>query len=192
MMRRSIVGMVGAAALLVAAGAVLAQAQSQDTPQAPQAGQGRGPGGPGGFGHGPFGRRGFGGPGGDFGLLRGLDLTEDQQAQVRQVMQSHRDEFRAVGERLRAAERAQQDAVTATPFDENAVRARAAEVAAVQADEAVLRAKVHSDVFAVLTPEQQAKAAELKAQRQQRMEQFRQQMQQRRQQRATQAPPAVQ
>jgi len=182
--------MVGAAALLVAAGTVLVQAQSQDTPQAPQAQQGRGPGGPGGFGHGPFGRRGFGGPGGDFGLLRGLDLTEDQQAQVRQVMQSHRDEFRAVGERLRAAERAQQDAVTATPFDENAVRARAAEVAAVQADEAVLRAKVHSDVFAVLTPEQQAKAAELKAQRQQRMQQFRQEMQQRRQQRATQTPPA--
>jgi len=190
MMRRSIAGMVGAAALLVAAGTVLVQAQSQDTPQAPQAQQGRGPGGPGGFGHGPFGRRGFGGPGGDFGLLRGLDLTEDQQAQVRQVMQSHRDEFRAVGERLRAAERAQQDAVTATPFDENAVRARAAEVAAVQADEAVLRAKVHSDVFAVLTPEQQAKAAELKAQRQQRMQQFRQEMQQRRQQRATQTPPA--
>jgi protein CpxP len=190
MMRRSIAGMVGAAALLVAAGTVLVQAQSQDTPQAPQAQQGRGPGGPGGFGHGPFGRRGFGGPGGDFGLLRGLDLTEDQHAQVRQVMQSHRDEFRAVGERLRAAERAQQDAVTATPFDENAVRARAAEVAAVQADEAVLRAKVHSDVFAVLTPEQQAKAAELKAQRQQRMQQFRQEMQQRRQQRATQTPPA--
>jgi Spy/CpxP family protein refolding chaperone len=192
MMRKVISGIVGAAALVAVAGTTLVQAQAQGTPapQERQAGPGGGPGGPGGFGHGRFGRRGPGGPMGEFGLLRGLDLTEDQRAQVRQVMQSHRDEFRAVGERLRAAQRAQQDAVTATPFDEQAVRARAAEVAAAQADEAVLRAKVHSDVFAVLTPEQQAKAAELKAQREQRRQQFRQQMQQRRQQRATQPPPA--
>jgi Spy/CpxP family protein refolding chaperone len=192
MMRKVISGMVGAAALVAVAGTALVHAQAQGTPapQERQAGP-RGPGGPGGpWGHGRFGRRGPGGPMGDLGLLRGLDLTEDQRAQVRQIMQGHRDEFRAVGERLQAAHRAQQDAVEATPFDENAVRARAADVAAIQADAVVLRAKVRSDVFAVLTPEQQAKAAELKAQRAQRMEQFRQQRQQRRQQRAPQPPPA--
>jgi periplasmic protein CpxP/Spy len=189
MMRKVISGIVGAAALVAVAGTALVHAQAQGTP-APQERQ-AGPGGPGGpWGHGGFGRRGPGGPMGDLGLLRGLDLTEDQRAQVRQIMQGHRDEFRAVSERLQAAHRAQQDAVTATPFDENAVRARAADVAAIQADAAVLRAKVHSDVFAVLTPEQQAKAAELKVQREQRMQQFRQQRQQRRQQRAPQPPPA--
>lgn len=190
MMRKVISGIVGAAALVAVAGTALVHAQAQGTPapQERQAGPGGGPGGP--WGHGRFGRGGPGGPMGEFGVLRGLDLTDDQRAQVRQVMQNHRDEFRAVGERLRAAERAQQDAITATPFDEQAVRARAAEVAAIQADEAVLRAKVHSDVFALLTPDQQAKAAELKAQRAQRMQQFRQQRQQQRQQGAAQTPPA--
>ena len=188
MMRKVISGIVGAAALVAVAGTALVHAQAQSTP-APLERQ-AGPGGPGGpWGHG-FGRRGPGGPMGDFGVLRGLDLTEDQRAQVRQIMQGHRDEFRAVEQRLQAAHRAQQEAVEATPFDENAVRARAADVAAIQADAVVLRAKVHSDVFAVLTPEQQAKAAELKAQREQRMQERRQQMQQRRQQRATPTPPA--
>ena len=193
MMRKVISGIVGAAALVAVAGTALVHAQAQGTPapQERQAGPGGGPGGPGGpWGHGRMGRRGPGGPMGAFGLLRGLDLTEEQRAQVRQIMQGHRDEFRAVEQRLQAAHRAQQDAVEATPFDENAVRARAADVAAIQADAVVLRAKVHSDVFAVLTPEQQAKAAELKTQREQRMQERRQQMQQRRQQRATPTPPA--
>ena len=67
------------------------------------------------------------------------------------------------------------------------MRTKAAELAAVEADAAVLHAKVHSEVFAVLTPEQQAKAAELKAQRQARVQQVkervRERVQQRRQQR---------
>ena len=127
-------------------------------------------------------------------MLRQLDLTDDQRAQVRQVMDSHRDELRAIGERLMAAHRAQRDAVTAAQFDEQAVRTRAAELAAAEADAAVLRAKVHSEVFAVLTPEQQAKAAELKAQREARAQQFRERarerVKERQQRRAT--PPAPQ
>ena len=91
-----------------------------------------------------------------------------------------------------AAHRAQNDAVTAAQFDEQAVRTRAAELAAVEADAAVLQAKVHSEVFAVLTPEQQAKAAELKAQREVRAQQFRERarerVKERQQRRAT--PPA--
>ena len=50
---------------------------------------------------------------------------------------------------------------------------------------------IHGEAFAVLTPEQQAKAAELKAQFQARADQFRQQVRERvkeRRQRAT--PPA--
>jgi len=53
--------------------------------------------------------------------------------------------------------------------DESAIRAMSAEVAAVQADAAVLRAKVHQEVFSLLTAEQQARAKELRAQAQTRM-----------------------
>ena len=105
-------------------------------------------------------------------------------------MDSHRDELRAVGERVMAANHAQRDAVTAAQFDEQAVRAKAAELAAAEADAAVLRAKVHSEVFAVLTPEQQAKAAELEAQREARAQQFRERAEKQRQPRR--ATPPVQ
>jgi Spy/CpxP family protein refolding chaperone len=57
------------------------------------------------------------------------------------------------------------------------------EVAAVDADAAVLRAKVHSEVWALLTPEQQQKARELKAQRVERRAQMRERLEQRRNQR---------
>jgi Spy/CpxP family protein refolding chaperone len=82
--------------------------------------------------------------------------------------------------------------VTAAQFDEQAVRTRAAELATLTADAAVLRAKVHSEVFAVLTPEQQAKAAELKAQRQARREQRRERVRERMKDRGQRATPPVQ
>ena len=187
-MRRSLAGMFGAAAVAAVVTTGFVHAQAQDGAGAPPARhERRGPGGPG--GPGPFGRGGFGSP---MAMLRQLDLTDDQRAQVRQVMDNHRDELRAVGERVRAAHRAQNDAVNAAQFDEQVVRTRAADLAAVQADAAVLQAKVHSEVFAVLTPEQQAKAAELKAQREVRAQQFRERarerVQERQQRRAT--PPA--
>jgi protein CpxP len=112
-------------------------------------------------------------------MLRQLDLTEEQRTQVRQVMDGHRDELRAVGERLAAAHKAQNDAVTAPQFDESAVRAKSADLAAVMGDAAVLHAKVHSEVFALLTPDQQAKAAELKAQRQARAAQVKERVRER-------------
>lgn len=125
------------------------------------------------------------GPGGPMGVmpLRQLDLTEAQREQVRGIMETHRQELQATGERVRAAAKAQHDAVTAVPFDESAVRAKAAELAAAQTDAAVLHGRLHAQVYGVLTPEQQAKAAELKAQREQRLQERMKRMQERRQQR---------
>jgi protein CpxP len=197
MMRRSMAGIFGAAAVAAVVTTGFVHAQAQDgTGATPPTHERRGPGGPGGGGGffggpGGFGRGGFGGP---MALLRQLDLTDEQRTQVRQVMEGHRDELRAIGERVMAAHRAQEDAVTAPQFDEQVIRTKAAELAAVEADAAVLQAKVHSEVFALLTPEQQAKAAELKAQRQAQAQQFRERMKdrakERQQRRAT--PPAQQ
>ena len=112
--------------------------------------------------------------------IRHLDLSEAQQEQVRGILESHRAELTNIRERLRVAFRNLNDVVTAGSFDEAAVRSRSAEVAAVQSDAAVLRAKVHSEVWSILTGEQQQEAAELKAKMLERMEQRRQRMQQRR------------
>jgi Spy/CpxP family protein refolding chaperone len=104
--------------------------------------------------------------------LRALDLTDAQREQVRGIEQSHRDERRQLAERLRTAHVGLQEVVQATSFDEAAIRSRSAEVAAVQADMAVLRARIRGEVWAILTPEQQqtaterhAKAAERRQQR---------------------------
>ena len=60
-----------------------------------------------------------------------------------------------------AAREALHAATTSPSFDEGLVRAKAAELAAIDADMAVSRARIFADVFQILTPEQQTKAKEL-------------------------------
>ena len=100
--------------------------------------------------------------------LRALELTDAQREQVHGIMTARQSEFRALHERLRAARQAEQAAVTRVPVDENEVRTRVSELSAVQADLAVLRARVHEQIFQLLTPEQQAKAKTIAAERQKR------------------------
>jgi Spy/CpxP family protein refolding chaperone len=88
--------------------------------------------------------------------LDGLGLTDAQQEQVRTIVRSHEADVTATLERGRAAREALQTAVTADTIDEPAIRARSAEVAAIEADLAVSRARVRSDVLQTLTPEQRA------------------------------------
>jgi protein CpxP len=136
-------------------------------------GGGRGPGmmGRGMMGPGGPGMR--GGPGGPFGMaglpLRELALTDAQREQVKAIMESHRDEQKAIGDRMRAARKALHEAIAAETFDEAAIRAAAVEVGATEADAAVLQARIHGAVFAILTPEQVKKAKDLRAEMENRM-----------------------
>jgi protein CpxP len=100
--------------------------------------------------------------------LRGLDLTDAQREQVRGIMTARQADFKAIGERLRTAHEAQRQAVTRVPVDENEIRARVSEASAVDADAASLRARIHEQVYQILTPDQQAKAKTLAAERQKR------------------------
>lgn len=100
--------------------------------------------------------------------FRQLGLTAEQRAQMKSIREQHQAEFRALGEKLRAAHQAQRNAIEAVPADEATVRATSAEVATVQGEFAVLRARVHTELYQVLTPEQQAKAKELRAEREKR------------------------
>jgi len=142
-------------------------ATAQNTNQDPRPFS-RGPGGPGGRG-GPFdsaqGRR--GGPGGPMGMLpmfaRELNITDAQKAQIKTIADSHRDEWKALGDRARTAHEALQHAVTADTVDEGLIRQRSAEVAAVEADMNVARARTHAEVFQLLTPEQKTQAKTLQS-----------------------------
>lgn len=146
----------------------------------------------GGRGFGGHGFRGPGGPGG--GALGGLlgvhpdlplgalKLTDAQREQVRGILQSHRSEAESLRQRSDAAHEALRAATTASTVDEAAIAQQGQAFGALIADAAVLRAKVRSEVLAVLTPEQQAEATKIAADRQTRMQERRTRMQQRRQQ----------
>jgi Spy/CpxP family protein refolding chaperone len=172
MSKRIVLGL-GAAAIAVAlAGVAFANGQADQGPGSGRGGPGRfgGPGGPGG-------RGGRGGPGGAMGalgpmMLERLDLTSDQRDRVKQILDSHRDDQQAIGPRAMAAHDALEAAITAASFDETLIRTRAADVASVDADETVLRARIYSEVYQILTADQQSKLKTMQDQMHQRREQM--------------------
>jgi periplasmic protein CpxP/Spy len=137
-----------------------------------------------------LGPRGRGAGPGDFGaapLLRGLNLTDAQQQQVRQLAEQMRTQSRPVVEQVRKAEEARRDAMEAVPVDEGRIRSVMQQLAQAQTELAILQARFHSDVYALLTPEQQEQAQKLRAEREARLKQRQDRLQQRLQQRRPQA-----
>jgi Spy/CpxP family protein refolding chaperone len=143
----------GLVALTVAALAPFATAQDG---QMRRRGPGPGVGGPPPGGRGGPGLRG----GGPMLPLRGLDLTEAQQGQVKSIVDSHQAEFRAVNQKIGEARQAMRALLDADQIDESAIRAKSVEVAAAEADAAILQARIRQEVFGILTAEQLEKAKE--------------------------------
>jgi Spy/CpxP family protein refolding chaperone len=165
MSKRIVLGLSAAAITVALAGVGFATSQG-DPAQNPPAGAGQGR-----FG-GPGGRFGRGGPGGPMGLapmmLGRLNLTSDQQDRVKQIMDSHKQDQQAIGKRAMAARDALESAVTSPSFDETVIRQRAADLAAVDADQAVMRARIYAQVLQILTPDQQAKLKTMQTEMEQR------------------------
>jgi Spy/CpxP family protein refolding chaperone len=110
-------------------------------------------------------RAGIGGRGGAGRALRGVNLTDAQQQQIRALTAQHREQNRAWSERLQAAVEAQRKAADANPVDEQAIRLAAQNLAEAQAEAMIAQAKLRSAVFALLTPEQRAQAEQARAER---------------------------
>ena len=152
------------AVVTIAAAAPMLIAQDQ-----PQRRQGPGFGGPPPGGPGMPGMR--RGPMGFGPELRELDLTDDQKAQLKSIAESHHDEFRAAGEKARAAHDGMEALVDADSINESAIRAKSAEIAAAEAEVMILNAKVRQESMQVLTSEQLQKMKELRASREGQMRQ---------------------
>ena len=89
------------------------------------------------------------------GLGPGLgDVAAALQSQIRSITEKHEAQIRPLTEQLRTARGTLADIVTATPVVEATIRQRSAEVAAIEANLAVARARLNADVLAALTPEQ--------------------------------------
>jgi Spy/CpxP family protein refolding chaperone len=142
----------GLIALTAVAGAFV-HAQNQDPNSQSRPFRGRGPGGPDGPG-------GFRGPGGPMGMLprlgREIALTDAQRDQIKAIAESHKDEWKGLADRERTTHMALIASVTAEPLDEALIRQKSSEVAAVDADMAVARARTHAEVFKILTADQKA------------------------------------
>ena len=111
---------------------------------------------------------------GGFGLqFRGLDLTDDQRAQLRKIREARQDEFKAAGEKLRAARAGMRQLLTGDSINEPAIRSKATEVAAAEAEVAILNARLRQESLQILTAEQQQKLKELREQRGARQKQRR-------------------
>jgi len=89
-------------------------------------------------------------------LGRALNLTDTQRDQIKAIADSHKDEWKSLADRERAARTAVNDLVMADTIDEAAIRQKSAEVAAVDADAAVARAHAHAEVSQILTADQKA------------------------------------
>ena len=150
----------GVTPLVLASPSAHATADGQDQPRQQDQQRRRGPGGPG-----------MRGPGFGGGQFRGLDLSDDQRAQLRKIREARQPEFKAAGEKLRAARQGMRALVTADQINESAIRAKSQEVAAAQAEVAILNAKVRAESLQILTSEQQAKLKELRTTRQTRRRQ---------------------
>ena len=146
----------GAAALMLAGAAPLVLA-GQDQPQQQEQQRRRGP-----DGGGPRGMRGpgFGGP-----EFRGLDLSDDQRAQLRKIREARQSEFKAAGEKIQASRQGMRALLEADQINESAIRAKSQEVAAAEAEMAILTAKVRAESVQILTSEQQAKLKEQRSNR---------------------------
>lgn len=135
----------------------------------------QGPGGPHGHGgpHGPGGHGRHGGPGGPGRLLghfsRVLDLTDAQKAQIKQLEDGFKESTKGLHEQLgKGAHGGPFETLNGGAFDEAAVRAAAQARANVHVEIEVAHARFFSQVYALLTPEQKAKLAELHKQMQER------------------------
>lgn len=97
-------------------------------------------------------------------ILERLEVTPAQQEQILDALGAHHEEMRELTESLWSARRVLAEQVRSETFDEAAIRRLAGDVAALEAEVAVGRAKAHQEMRALLTPEQREEAARMREQ----------------------------
>jgi protein CpxP len=88
-------------------------------------------------------------------LVEKLDLSEAQQQQADKIFVAHREQADKLHKQMTEARGKLHQAMNPKNFDEKALRQAAAEKAKIQTELMVGRARTHSQIYALLTPEQQ-------------------------------------
>lgn len=98
-------------------------------------------------------------------MFRGLDLTDEQKAKLKEFRTASRTNMQPTREALKANREKMQELTANGAFDEGQVTTLANEQAALQAKMIVERQRMKAKLFSILTDEQKAKMAEMKAKR---------------------------
>lgn len=107
------------------------------------------------------------------GFFRGLNLTDDQKAKMKQIRQSFAETNKPLREQLRAKRQELRQANEGGTFNEALATQKLTEIAPLQAKLMAARANLHQQMLSVLTPEQKAQLEQSRAQFKQRREQRR-------------------
>lgn len=94
-------------------------------------------------------------------MARVLDLTEAQQVEIKAIMENERATIQPLREQLQAARAKVKDLVKAETFDEAAVRSLLSAQEGNRTEMMVAKARAHSRIHALLTPEQRELAEKL-------------------------------
>jgi protein CpxP len=126
-------------------------------------------------------RAGHRGGGAMFGRMAGqLNLTDAQKQQARQLMQDARAQAQPIRQQLQQNRQELEDAIKSN--NTGAITQLTERQAALRGQVQAIHAKAMASFYAQLTPEQKAKAEELRQQRKQRFENWRERRQNRNQQ----------
>ena len=94
-------------------------------------------------------------------LAKQLDLSADQQTQIRGILKNHADDIETQVKAGMNARRALHQAMLSQPVDEQAIRSLAMQAGQVHGETAILYARIRAEVWPVLTADQQSKMTQL-------------------------------
>ena len=98
------------------------------------------------------------------GFFRQLNLTEDQQAKIKQIRETYADKNKPLRQELRAKRQELRQAREGGTFNEALATQKLTEMASLQAKLMGERARLHQETLSVLTAEQKAQFEQSKAQ----------------------------
>lgn len=99
------------------------------------------------------------------GFFRGLNLTDDQKAKLKQIRESFAQSNKPLHEQLRAKRQELRQASEGGTFNEALATQKLTEMASLQAKVMSERFKLHQEMLSVLTAEQKAQLEQAKTQR---------------------------
>jgi Spy/CpxP family protein refolding chaperone len=94
-------------------------------------------------------------------LIREIGLTDNQRLRMAEIQRSHEDDVISAGRRLREARQALDRAIRSEQFDERQVNQYIEDLAAAQADQVRLQARIRARMRGVLTSDQMMRLNEL-------------------------------